>query len=377
MPGMTRPYRRLLAVVTVVAFALPAGVSPAHSVSEEEVLRAKQERDRAAAELAAALGDLDEAIVAFHAITEELDVLTFRMGRLQGQIDLYEERSALLAEAVKERAVEAYMNSTGGEAAAARLASPELAQRGLIAREVLALTTESDFVSLGSLGAVTADLDRLRSDLDGDTIRVAQLQVDQAAIVERMNELFDEKAMVAGDAQAAFQEANAAYQEQLRREEAARRVRDEIRAALGAPAEGVPMWVTPGFICPIAGFNWFIDTWHAPRSGGRVHKGTDMFAARGTPLVAVGDGTVRKSYDGLGGYIVWLYADHGVNYFYSHLDGYPAGLVNGQRVSRGQVIGYVGDTGNPAPGAYHLHFGVYPGGIMAVNPYPTAREVCS
>jgi murein DD-endopeptidase MepM/ murein hydrolase activator NlpD len=137
------------------------------------------------------------------------------------------------------------------------------------------------------------------------------------------------------------------------------------------------MWVTPGFICPIAGQTWFINTWHAPRPGGRVHKGTDMFAGRGTPLVAVGDGTVRTSYDGLGGYIVWLYADHGVNYFYAHLDGYSAGLSTGQRVARGQVIGYVGDTGNPAPGAYHLHFGIYPGGIMAVNPYPTVVEVCS
>ena len=370
------PLGRLFAVVTVLALALASGADPARSVTEEELLRVKQERDQAAAEMADALDGLEEAIEAFHVITEELDVVTFRMDRLQGQIDLYEERSLLLADAVRERAVQAYMSGIGGESLA-HLSAPETVQRALIAREVLALTAETDSASLDSFDAVTAELDRLRVDLDADAVRVAELQVDQAAIVERMNELFDEKAAVAEDAQVAFQEANAAYQERLRREEEARRVRDEIRAALGAPAEGVPMWVTPGFICPIAGQTWFINTWHAPRPGGRVHKGTDMFAGRGTPLVAVGDGTVRTSYDGLGGYIVWLYADHGVNYFYAHLDGYSAGLSTGQRVARGQVIGYVGDTGNPAPGAYHLHFGIYPGGIMAVNPYPTVVEVCS
>jgi murein DD-endopeptidase MepM/ murein hydrolase activator NlpD len=66
-----------------------------------------------------------------------------------------------------------------------------------------------------------------------------------------------------------------------------------------------------------------------------------------------------------------------VNYFYAHLDSYPSGLVDGQRVTRGQVIGYMGDTGNPAPGAYHLHFGIYPGGITAVNPYPSVARVCN
>ncbi|NIS29356.1 MAG: M23 family metallopeptidase, partial [Actinobacteria bacterium] len=105
-------------------------------------------------------------------------------------------------------------------------------------------------------------------------------------------------------------------------------------------------------------------------------KGVDMMAARGTKLVAVGDGYIRISYGSLGGNIVWLHADHGVSYFYAHLDSYPSGLVDGQRVGRGQVIGYVGDTGNPAPGAYHLHFGIYPGGSTAVNPYPSVARSC-
>ena len=79
-------------------------------------------------------------------------------------------------------------------------------------------------------------------------------------------------------------------------------------------------------------------------------------------------------YNSLGGYTIRIYSDHGVNYFYAHLDT-PSFLTEGQRVARGDVIGYVGDTGDPAPGAYHLHFQLEPGGVP-VNPYPTLRAAC-
>ncbi len=198
-----------------------------------------------------------------------------------------------------------------------------------------------------------------------------------------MAELFTAADEEFDQAQAEFVAASEALAEQRRREEEerqrreeAQRQRDIIRAALGAPSEGVPLSVTPGFICPIAAPTHFINSWHFPRSGGRLHLGTDMFAAYRAPLVAVADGVVRLSTSGLGGIVVHLWADHQVDYFYAHLDGYPAGLVDGQRVTRGQLIGYNGDTGNAAPGAYHLHFGMRPGNTVNVNPYPTLRAVC-
>jgi len=375
MLGVTWRLPRVATALALLALVLLAGTTPAFSIEEEDVERARQEAEAAAAERAAALDDLNDAVSTYEAINSELQELTFRIGRLRSQLEVYEDRTLELRDQIRERAVESYMSGDARDELA-RTFSPEQAQQSLIAREVLAIAVEDDASALDAFLAATAEMARLRGDLDNDTARVSELRIEAEAVVARMNELFATADEASAVAEETLEQAEEELAEQRRREEEERRRLDEMRAALGAPPLGVPMWVTPGFICPIAGSTWFFDTWGAPRSGGRTHKGTDMFSPRGTPLVAVGDGVVRKSYDGLGGYIVWLYADHGVNYFYAHLDTYASGLREGQRVSRGQVIGYVGDTGNPPPGAYHLHFGIYPGGITAVNPYPTVAATC-
>lgn len=121
-------------------------------------------------------------------------------------------------------------------------------------------------------------------------------------------------------------------------------------------------------VCPIAA-SAFGDTWGAPRSGGRRHQGVDMLAGTGTELYAVVGGSVRFSQNRLGGNAVWLSGNNGSKYYYAHLDSY----VGGSRgVSQGELIGYVGDTGN-ARGTPHLHFEVHPGGGAAVNPTPSVR----
>jgi peptidoglycan LD-endopeptidase LytH len=258
----------------------------------------------------------------------------------------------------------------------ARVFAPDTVQQSIIAREVLAQAVQSEAERLDSLDASTAEMSRLKEELDADSVRLAVLQAEADAIVDRMNELYQAADFAFDEADHEFREVEAARDEQVRREEEARRQRELMQAALKLPAEGVPDYVTPGFICPVGVPSWFSNSWGAPRSGGRTHKGVDMMGPYRSPLVAVGDGIVRLSYGSLGGNIVWLYADYGVNYFYAHMDGYAAGLVDGQRVSRGQLIGYTGDTGNPSPGAYHVHFGIYPGGVTAVNPYPTVQRVC-
>lgn len=383
MTSMTFPLRRAAAAAGVFVLLLSAVTPAALSVTEEEVEQARQEREAAAQERAAAIENLDQAVAEFEAVTAELEQLTFKVGQLRSRVDAYQDSTRDLRVVIRERAVQSYMNGEERDPVA-RVFAPETVQQSIIARQVLALAVESDSAQLDDLAAATAEMQRLQDELDSDSLRLAALRADADAIVARMNELYEEADLVYEKEDAEFQQVEAALEEQIRqeeerrrREEEARKQRERMQAALQLPAEGVPDWVTPGFICPVGGPTWFNDTWGAPRSGGRTHKGVDMMGPRYTPLVAVGDGVVRLSYGSLGGNIVWLYADHGVNYFYAHLDSYPDGLTDGQRVVRGQVIGYMGDTGNPAPGAYHVHFGIYPGGIKAVNPYPTVARACN
>jgi murein DD-endopeptidase MepM/ murein hydrolase activator NlpD len=123
--------------------------------------------------------------------------------------------------------------------------------------------------------------------------------------------------------------------------------------------------------CPVAGAVSFVDSWGAGRSGGRRHKGVDMMASIGTPVVAPVGGSVTHRSNRVGGRSFYLTGNDGNFYYGTHLSGYG----NAGSVSAGDVIGYVGDDGN-ARGIPHLHFEVHPGGGSAVNPYPYVAAVC-
>lgn len=124
-------------------------------------------------------------------------------------------------------------------------------------------------------------------------------------------------------------------------------------------------------IFPIDGAHAFCNTWGAPRSGGRHHQGTDIYANRGMPCVAVRDGVISTiSTHGLAGLYVRLIDGDGTMYAYIHLDAFAEGLFEGQPVKQGDVVGYVGNTGNASGGACHLHFEIHPNGGGPVNPYP-------
>ena len=102
-----------------------------------------------------------------------------------------------------------------------------------------------------------------------------------------------------------------------------------------------------------------IESFRAPRSGGRVHRAIDLFAPRGTPIRAITDGTIAVKFSSdLGGNCLYQKTPDGsFMFFYAHLSRYAKGLKEGQAVARGDIIGYVGDTGN-AKGHPHLHFGI-------------------
>ncbi len=138
-------------------------------------------------------------------------------------------------------------------------------------------------------------------------------------------------------------------------------------------------------IVPVAGIDpsELANTFNAARSGGRSHRAIDIMAPLDTPVLAAADGPiVRLAENRLGGTTIFQEdADKQVVYYYAHLNRYAEGLKVGHFARQGEVIGYVGDTGNAAPGAYHLHFAIWlqqnkrrMSGGASVNPFPYLRE---
>lgn len=124
---------------------------------------------------------------------------------------------------------------------------------------------------------------------------------------------------------------------------------------------------------PVAGYVWYADDWAAPRYVPyfHLHEGTDLFAEAGTPVIAPWGGAIAKLADGsVGGISIWLDGDDGMTYYYGHLQGYAPGLAEGARVRGGDVIGYVGDSGNAQGTPPHVHFEVHPFGGAPVPPKP-------
>lgn len=123
---------------------------------------------------------------------------------------------------------------------------------------------------------------------------------------------------------------------------------------------------------PIAGEARYSHDWLFPRYGPgfRFHLGTDVFAPFGTPLRAPVDGTVSAGSGSLGGLYVKVFMEDGTYFYYAHLAGLVEGFTEGMTVKTGDIIGYVGDSGNAKGGSPHLHIGVYPQGGPAVDPKP-------
>jgi murein DD-endopeptidase MepM/ murein hydrolase activator NlpD len=126
------------------------------------------------------------------------------------------------------------------------------------------------------------------------------------------------------------------------------------------------------------------DTFAEIRANGKPHEATDIMARRGTPVLAIGDGTVTKLfYSRFGGNTVYEFDPPQIYcYYYAHLDRYASGTREGMSVHKGDVLGYVGSTGDASPDAPHLHLAIFRLGPeklwwvgTAINPYPLLMKI--
>lgn len=146
--------------------------------------------------------------------------------------------------------------------------------------------------------------------------------------------------------------------------------------ALGVLPDLATLGIPQINVFPSQGRCSFSDSWHAPRPGNRLHIGVDIIGPKGLALYAVVDGTITKMYgadSSLSGNALRLTGADKTYFFYAHLDSFAPGITVGSTVRAGQIIGYMGSTGNS--GVSHLHFEVHPGGGDAINPYPVVKAV--
>jgi hypothetical protein len=123
---------------------------------------------------------------------------------------------------------------------------------------------------------------------------------------------------------------------------------------------------------PVGGLATFRDDFGDPRFTPtfHTHQGNDIFAAFDTPVRAPFDGIVRFADEAVGGKSAYVTTADGTFYYMTHLKSFAQGVASGSRVSQGQIVGTVGDTGNAKGGAPHVHFEIHPRGGAAINPKP-------
>ena len=125
-----------------------------------------------------------------------------------------------------------------------------------------------------------------------------------------------------------------------------------------------------GYVFPVYGNSSFVDTFGAFRADvpGNWHHGDDIFAALGTPVLAVADSTVFSvGWNRVGGWRLWLRDDHGNEFYYAHLSAYSPLAVDGASIDAGDVLGFVGDSGDAEGTSYHLHFEIHPVGLLGLG----------
>jgi murein DD-endopeptidase MepM/ murein hydrolase activator NlpD len=363
---------RYLAILVALWIFLAVTGPNAGAQTSGDVDHAESDRDTAYEQVQMVQNQVERALIEYDRAHTELEDVEERVELTRRQLDTYRTESEDLDALVLEGIIEAYV-STGSTDAKIALGARTF-QDLVLARYLGDQLRGKQQIDLNRLLVVSREVDRLREKLESERTTMSDLAAVAQDAAERVQVSLESAQHVLVDAERDYQGIKAEYEESQRKKREAELTR--IRNNTNSSVRGLPPEATEGFVCPVQGGAAFINSWGFPRSGGRTHKGVDMFAARGTPTPAVTSGTVKIRTVNLGGAVTYLYGDDGNKYYYAHLNGYPDGLRDGQRVSRGQAIGFVGNSGNAEGTSPHLHFEIRPGGSSAVNPYPTVRPAC-
>jgi murein DD-endopeptidase MepM/ murein hydrolase activator NlpD len=351
-----RTVSRTILALAVLAAALVA-VAPTASGQDPELGRARERAEAAAGALARA--------------ETEVGQLEARAAEQQHALEVAEANLATLREASRRAAVDAYVGAAGDPGDQLMLGDD--INRQVQAEALVQLVTQGNADVLDQYRAQIEDAEAARTALE--------------ATLGEQREAVEELRRRRADLDAELARMEEAERQRLAAEEAARQAAARAAAARqqaapsgggrrtsGPAAPSTPIVTGNGFLCPVQGPVAFVDSWGAPRSGGRRHQGVDMMSPRGTPVVAPVSGSVSHRGNSIGGLSFHLSGDDGNYYYGTHLAGYAN--QNAGHVQAGTVVGYVGDTGN-ARGNPHLHFEIHPGGRGSpINPYPTVRAAC-
>ncbi len=319
---------------------IPAAQTKQQSVAQENAKKANSKLD-------AATKKLLDAQLAADITTQDIQTTKALLADLKDKIEKNEALIAIralplrqLSKIIKKRAVTMYQESDGTSTDAMSQfyqnkvnALAGTAQNANVT-ELKVFRTEQE-----KLEKYEAELQAQKTDADVKAAHLEELSVQFAAQLETAKKEYEKNATL-------FLDAN---------------------AIIGARL------AIDGKMCPIAGPLTHTPDWGNVRSGGRTHKGNDIFNAFGTPNVAIVAGRIEHNMDDLGGMGVNLFADDGTMYYYAHLSAYAG---ENRRVNQGDVIGYSGDSGNAKGGAPHTHFEIRLGGSQRVDPYPLLRIIC-
>jgi murein DD-endopeptidase MepM/ murein hydrolase activator NlpD len=342
-----RMFRGALALVLIVGLAA-VGTSAGAQSAADEVDEAQARYNDARREAFAATARYEEAHGQLEATREEI-------AATQRALADARKRITGLQDQLDDRARAAYqLGSTSTwdvllEAHDLSEFSDRLVYLDRIAQDDADLATR--------VGVISEELRRLETNL-------ARLEEEQQAITERAQREKETYTAKLAEAQEILEEAEF----KLEQEQAAALV----QAGVGGGAAGQIATVTGEALqaCPAPGTS-FGDTFGAPRSGGRSHAGVDMMGPYGGPVHAALPGSVSFSSSSLGGNQAYVHSAGGTYTFYAHLQSYAG---SARTVAAGELIGYIGDTGN-ATGTPHLHFEYHPNGSL-VNPTSFVAAVC-